>query len=169
MTKLSLREVLGRLGPIRDIDRVQSGSPVDLVLRLERKLADVRTIDAALALAKRGLTMLRAKRVVEAVVEHGEAAAHVPTVEDITALVEELRHAGVKATRIARSTVDVKAVREDLGLSQEQFALRFNLDLDTVRNWEQGRNIPDRASTNYLRVVAKQPLQAAAAQEEEVS
>jgi DNA-binding transcriptional regulator YiaG len=40
--------------------------------------------------------------------------------------------------------VDVKAIRETMELSQEQFALEFGLELATVRNWEQGRSEPAR-------------------------
>ena len=35
--------------------------------------------------------------------------------------------------------VDVKAIRERVGLSQAKFAARFGFALDAVRNWEQGR------------------------------
>ena len=87
-------------------------------------------------------------------------------VEDLATLAGELSAAGLKATRLACDAVDVKSIREKLALSQEQFALRFNLDLDTVRNWEQGRNVPDRASSSYMRVIAVRPLAAAGAHEE---
>ncbi|HEX5998391.1 MAG TPA: helix-turn-helix domain-containing protein [Hyphomicrobiaceae bacterium] len=52
-----------------------------------------------------------------------------------------------------------------LGLSQEQFARRFNLDLDALQNWEQGRRSPDRTVLSYLRVIAAAPETAARAQE----
>ncbi len=168
MTHSKLKEQFARLGRVRDINRVTSGSPVNFVLRVADTLAQVRTIDATMVLARRGMTMLRAKRVVEAVVENGEGVAQLPTVESMTALVGELHAAGLRATRLSHGPVDVRAMREKLGLSQEQFALRYNLDLDTVQNWEQGRYQPDRASANYLRVIARQPEAAAAAQEEDI-
>ena len=71
----SLRERFARLGPVRAIDRVPSGSPADFVMRVpqETGLKGIRMIDAMFALAHRGLTMLRAKRSVEALVEDGTA------------------------------------------------------------------------------------------------
>jgi putative transcriptional regulator len=80
-----------------------------------------------------------------------------------------LRRAGVEAVKIATDPVDVRSLRLGLGMSQEQFARRFNLDLDALQNWEQGRRSPERAVWSYLRVIAADPKAAARAQEEEVS
>ena len=165
MTHLSLKERFARRGHVRAIDRVPSGSPVDLALKVAGALAAVRTIDAALALVKRGATMTKAKRAIEAVVEHGEAVLHVPTVESLDVLAAELGKAGLRVAQIAGAEVDVRGIREGLGLTQEQFAIRFALDLATVQNWEQGRSQPDRASAAYLRVIARKPREAAEAQE----
>jgi DNA-binding transcriptional regulator YiaG len=118
-----------------------------------------------MALARRGLTLLRAKRAIEAMLESGEVALEVPTVEDLPTLVRDLGAAGVEVTRIATDPVDVRSLRLSLGLSQEQFARRFNLDLDALQNWEQGRRTPDRAVCSYLRVIAAAPGVAARAQE----
>jgi putative transcriptional regulator len=68
--------------------------------------------------------LLRAKRTIEAVVENGEAVVHLPTVEHVTKLARELRSAGFIVSRLASTHVDVRVVREKLGLTQEQFALR---------------------------------------------
>jgi len=53
--------------------------------------------------------------------------------------------------------VDVRKLRERLGLTQEQFSLRFGLELDAVRNWEYGRREPDAAARSYLAVIDKDP------------
>jgi putative transcriptional regulator len=82
-------------------------------------------------------------------------------------LSRELQAAGVKTTKMTSKPVDVKATRLRLGMSQEQFALRFALDLDAIENWEQGRREPDPAALAYLRVIARLPREAANAQEEE--
>jgi putative transcriptional regulator len=50
-----------------------------------------------------------------------------------------------------------RTVRRALGLTQEQFADRFNLAIGTLRDWEQGRKEPDQAAQNYLRVIATDP------------
>ena len=60
-----------------------------------------------------------------------------------------------------------KALRARLGLTQEQFALKFNLPLQTVQHWEQGREL-DQASNNYLRVIMSNPAVASQAQEQPV-
>ncbi len=166
--KRGLKERFARLGPIRDIDRVSSGSPETLVLRPADGLAKVKTITATQALARRGMTLLKAKRAIEGMVEQGESIAHVPTVDNPAALARELRKAGVDARRVASSPVDVKVIRAALGLTQEEFARRYGLDIDAVQNWEQGRCKPDRPAQAYLRAIAAAPRDVAAAQEEEM-
>ena len=54
-------------------------------------------------------------------------------------------------------TVDVKAIRSSLGLSQASFSARFGLSLHTLRNWEQGKRTPDPAARAYLKVIEKAP------------
>ena len=66
---LSLKERFERLGPTWAVDRVTSGSPAVFVLRIEYDLARLKPIDAAHALARRGMPMLRAKRAAEALLE----------------------------------------------------------------------------------------------------
>ena len=53
------------------------------------------------------------------------------------------------------ATVDVKAIRQGLGLSQASFSARFGLSLHTLRNWEQGKRTPDPAARAYLKVIEK--------------
>jgi putative transcriptional regulator len=52
---------------------------------------------------------------------------------------------------------DVRAIRARLGLSQSAFAARFGLPVGTVRDWEQGRAVPDQAARVLLAVIAKEP------------
>jgi DNA-binding transcriptional regulator YiaG len=164
--KSELKARFARLGQIRVIDHVQCGSPVDLVIRPANGLPPVLTISAIKSLFRRGTSLARAKRTVEAMVEHGEAVIHLPTVEDVRVLADELLASGVAAKRLASADVDVKAVRARLGLTQEQFALRFGLEIDALQNWEQGRCQPDKASASYLRAIAAKPREVAEAQEE---
>jgi DNA-binding XRE family transcriptional regulator len=139
------------------------------VLRPADGLKNVTTIPAIMALAKRGLTLLQAKRAIEAMVEYGEVIVMVPTVEDAHVFATELGVAGVAVRRLASAPVDVKAIRNALGLSQAQFARRFGLDIDAVQNWEQGRCQPDRPAQALLRAIAAAPKEVAAAQEEEMA
>lgn len=157
--KASLKERLARLGPIQDVVRVASGSPLVLSLRPSQPGAAVLAIPATLALAQRGLTLLKAKRVVEEMLDTGRAVARIPTVEDEAALARELGEVGCHASRLDRPAVDVRALRERLGLTQDQFALRYALDVDTLRNWEVRRWHPDAAALAYLGVIARLPEQ----------
>jgi putative transcriptional regulator len=52
---------------------------------------------------------------------------------------------------------NVRAIRNSLGLTQEEFARRFFLPLGTVRDWEQGVHIPDRAALVLLTVISREP------------
>jgi putative transcriptional regulator len=172
MNKSSFKARFGRLGRVRVIDRENSSSPASLVLRKER--TNIRTIDATMALARRGLSMLRAKRAIERVVENGGTVVRVPNVGSITQLVGDLTEAGIKVSRIVGYTTAtdlasiLKATRERLELSQEEFALQYRLDLDALQNWEQGRRKPDQAAMNYLSIITRDPEAVARALEEEL-
>ncbi len=53
--------------------------------------------------------------------------------------------------------VDVRLLREHLGLSQSQFAIRYGFNPRTLQEWEQGRTQPDTAVRAYLTLIAKEP------------
>jgi putative transcriptional regulator len=165
----SLKERFGRLGPTQVIDRVRDGSPAVLSLRPSRSRNGVKTVLVALALCRRGMTMLRAKRAVEEMIANGRVVLLLPNLESEAALAGELAEAGCVAALMASHAVDVRALRERLGLTQEQFALRYGLDLDAIRNWEHGRRTPDVAAQSYLRVIERMPQQASEAQEDMIA
>lgn len=54
-------------------------------------------------------------------------------------------------------TVDVRALRKRLHLSQDRFAQRFGLSVDAVRHWESGRRQPEAAARALLTVIAADP------------
>jgi putative transcriptional regulator len=137
-----------------------------VVLRPATDRRRVKPVSAALVLVEHGgLTMLRAKRTIDAMMERGEVAARLPAV-NMQKLPSELHSAGVYVSRIVDELVDVRALRESLKMTQEQFATRYNLSLDVVQHWEQGDRRPDRAANSYLRVIAANPGIAGKAQEE---
>ncbi len=51
-------------------------------------------------------------------------------------------------------------VRKRTGLSQEAFAAAIGVPLATLRNWEQGRTLPDPAARSLLALVAADPERA---------
>jgi putative transcriptional regulator len=56
-----------------------------------------------------------------------------------------------------KRTPQVKIIRRALGLSQEDFSTRYQIPLGTLRDWEQGRVVPDQAARAYLTVIARDP------------
>ncbi len=53
--------------------------------------------------------------------------------------------------------IDIKAIRGRLGLTQQEFAERFDFNINTLRHWEQGRRVPDGTARAYLRVIDREP------------
>lgn len=54
-------------------------------------------------------------------------------------------------------TVDVKALRKRLGLTQEDFAMRYGFSLGRLRDWEQRRTAPAASDRVLLTVLDKEP------------
>jgi len=51
----------------------------------------------------------------------------------------------------------VRRVRRRLGLTQQEFARRIDVPLDTIRNWEQGKRYPTGAAKALLKILDKAP------------
>lgn len=54
-------------------------------------------------------------------------------------------------------TVNVKAIRLRMKLTQADFARRYGFTLGAVRDWEQGRRQPEAAARILLKVIEKRP------------
>jgi putative transcriptional regulator len=84
----------------------------------------------------------------------------------IESLTEALAHARGEANGV-RSTVisvpDVRAIREDLRMTQNEFAEAYRIPLATLKGWEQGRRHPDATAAAYLNVIARLPKETRAA------
>ena len=52
---------------------------------------------------------------------------------------------------------DVAALRRFTGLTQESFAVALGISVHTLRNWEQGRRLPEGPALALLRIVARHP------------
>ena len=87
--------------------------------------------------------------------------------QELVASVKEAGRIRRGEARAARETVfkpaDIKAVRKKLRASQSEFALMIGVSVATLRNWEQGRRVPDGPALALLRVAAKEPLAVAKA------
>jgi putative transcriptional regulator len=53
--------------------------------------------------------------------------------------------------------LDIKRIREGYKLTQEQFAAMLGISVSTLRNWEQGRRVPEGPAMVLLRVANKYP------------
>jgi putative transcriptional regulator len=53
--------------------------------------------------------------------------------------------------------IDVRAIREEQGLTREQFAERYALQVRAIQEWEQGRRKPEAAVRAYMLVIKNQP------------
>ncbi len=85
----------------------------------------------------------------------------------IKSLQEALEHAqgNPKAARISSEKklkrvkipeiLNVKDIREHLKMSQAEFAARFGINLNTLKNWEHGRRVPDIATKAYLYAISR--------------
>jgi putative transcriptional regulator len=62
-----------------------------------------------------------------------------------------------RVTLVQVPEIDVREVRQAMGLSQAQFATKFGFPPATLRNWEQGRSRPDAPTRVLLAVIAKHP------------
>ena len=63
------------------------------------------------------------------------------------------------AERLAtmRRVVNVKKLRERLGLTQQAFAEAYGIPIGTLRDWEQRRKNPDAPARAYLEVIEADP------------
>ncbi|PKM43889.1 MAG: transcriptional regulator [Gammaproteobacteria bacterium HGW-Gammaproteobacteria-1] len=53
--------------------------------------------------------------------------------------------------------LDVKAIREKTGMSQQRFCATFGISLGTLRHWEQGLRTPRGTARVLLKIVAQNP------------
>lgn len=60
-------------------------------------------------------------------------------------------------TTVELAAGTVRSIRRSLKLSQARFAQEFGFTPATVRNWEQGRNQPDKSARILLAVIKTHP------------
>lgn len=59
--------------------------------------------------------------------------------------------------RTVRTAFDVKGLRKKLDLTQKEFSTLYHINLETLRNWEQEKRLPDLTSIAFLTCIAKNP------------
>jgi len=75
--------------------------------------------------------------------------------ELITSIEEALN--AKESGKIVRRKIDIASIREKLDMTQRQFAAQYHINLQTLRNWEQGKRQLDATSLAYLICIAKKP------------
>lgn len=53
--------------------------------------------------------------------------------------------------------VDVRAIRNRLGMTQARFSETFGFSLDAIKHWEGGRRTPEASARTLLTVIDKNP------------
>jgi DNA-binding transcriptional regulator YiaG len=133
------------------------GELVKLVLLppTSKRLGDV--FEIARLLKRAGVTVRTGRKVLENLSEGKAAYVEAPHVTNYENLKRQIMSYNVTVHRIEPRDVDVKALRTRLGISQEDFAGRYGLDVATVRNWEQGRTKPEGPAATLLRLIERDP------------
>ena len=138
----------------------RSGLRVRLALRGAQGFG--RTVDAARVLAHYGVSLSVAKRATEALLERRATSVLVP--DYAPALLGELGDLCVDATPLEGvKKAALKGVRAELGMSQDQFANAFALELKTVQGWERGEGEFEPATTLLIKLIAAHSTLAEAA------
>ena len=53
--------------------------------------------------------------------------------------------------------VDIKKIRGKLNMSQTEFSASFGINVETLRNWEQGKRPLNEFTANFLKVIEEDP------------
>jgi DNA-binding transcriptional regulator YiaG len=115
-----------------------------------------RPVEAARALKSHGLSLRKAHDAVNRLADKKIVAVSLEA-QDQDAIVAGLAAVGVAASPIVSPKVDVKTIRDAFGISQSEFATRFGLELNSLRNWEQQRYQADPAIQLLLKVIERHP------------
>jgi DNA-binding transcriptional regulator YiaG len=152
--KLSFKEALARRDKAKASSRERSASPgVRVILRA----GDIaRPVDVARLLATHGMSLRKAHETLNRLAA-GETVAVELQATSKAKLRGKFSELGIAARTINLPAANVKRIREHFGLSQAEFAFRFGFEIDTIQNWEQGRNRPDQATQLLLRVIEAYP------------
>jgi len=76
--------------------------------------------------------------------------------QELIEAVDEALHSADNG-RMVRAAIDVKRLRNKLHLTQREFSSQYHINLDTLRNWEQKKRVPDLTSVAFLTCIAKSP------------
>jgi len=55
------------------------------------------------------------------------------------------------------ATIDARALRQTMGMTQKKFAALFGVSVAVLRDWEQGRRMPPARARALLKIIAHEP------------
>ena len=76
-------------------------------------------------------------------------------------LTEAIEHAKGNSSNVIEhkpEAINVKAIREKTGMSQQKFCATFGISIGTLRHWEQGLRSPRGPARVLLKVVQHNPV-----------
>jgi len=159
-TNSDLRARFGQPAPTPTASPARSTSEPCAAQELVRTGPIDQPISVSRRLREAGLSMRAAYNALNALVETSRAICDLPVDVDLDSLAADLAALNV-ALRRRRPHPEPAAflaeVRSRHGLSQRQFADRLGFDVRTLQNWEQGRNRPDPAILNLVRIFDRDP------------
>ena len=62
-----------------------------------------------------------------------------------------------ETVRSLKLKFDVRHLRKELDFTQKKFSEVYHINLETLKNWEQGEKSPDTTGIAYLTCIAKAP------------
>jgi putative transcriptional regulator len=78
-------------------------------------------------------------------------------VESMTQMNQIVRGKRAPSRKFHVDAISVKELRARIGLSQPKFAALLNVDVGTLRNWEQGRREPTGPAKALLTAISRDP------------
>jgi putative transcriptional regulator len=78
-------------------------------------------------------------------------------VESMKQMSEIVQGKRAPSRRFVVNATSVKKLRSKLGLSQPKFAALLQVDVGTLRNWEQGRREPTGPAKALLTAISRDP------------
>jgi DNA-binding transcriptional regulator YiaG len=113
--------------------------------------------EVARCIVRAGVSVRGAKKAIDELTAGRTAYVEAPRLADYDTFRRKAMAENVAVQQIRLHAVDVKALRSKLGVSQEDFAGRYGLDVATVRNWEQGRTKPELPAAVLLQLIERDP------------
>ena len=62
-----------------------------------------------------------------------------------------------KPGKVVRPCINVAELRKQLKMTQKEFSDSYYIKLQTLRNWEQEKRVPDSTTLAYLTCIAERP------------